>query len=493
MRIKPTRNLSRLQIAGIFILTNLFFVHLVIGSAWQPLMVLTTISLIGLWSLDSSRLNFSRAYICMLSAYSGLGALIIKAMLWQPLETNLIEPNQTSLLIAVGFASALVASKISTSTVQLQWNPMIEGSERLVLPLTVLGFIFQTLHIALRPQISNESLEQAEGFGGFGSLYFILLLGVALQYYWYGQNRSKHYLKLIVFTGVVFLIFSMLGNVKRLFLDFCFISVLSAAAFRIKFKWAKLASIGVVLGFMLAYLSPAIHLTRDSFQSNGLIERLTSVYEVLSENEFSLIKLNEAEELYFKKFAYSYRPNASYVFPSTINVDRFCLVLPLDQVVRAFEDDGKIGLNPFLSLGVRAALPSVLVSKEAFTGADLVGWRYGIRDSSSIARPVIGLTASAFSAWGAWGVILLPALVLLPIFFLLDRLPGRLAGNPLTVMLIALSANLAEQGIDGVMVFLVRQVPIALIVSILILRLGGKKSNNAPQLGPEFEDKRYRL
>lgn len=472
MKPQMEQPLSLFQIAGVAVLVVLLIAHLAIGSAWYLVLVFTVISLAGIWSLQPHRLTFSMVYVFVLSVYSGLGALIVKALLWQPLESNLIEPAQTALLLAAGFASAAFASRLSSPVVPSMPYMALDRSERLVLPLTLIGFLFQTLHIALRPQLSNDSLDQAEGFGGFGSLYFVLLLGVALQFYWYSRTRSRKHLQIILLTCLIFLVLSILGNVKRLFLDFLFISALSIYAYSLRIQWTRMLLVVGALGVMLAYLSPAIHLTRDSFQSVSLFERITGVYDVLVENEFSLGKLHDAEDLYIRGFTYSYRPNASYVFPNTMNADRFCLAFPLDQVVRAYSEDGKIGLGLFMSHAVKASLPSLLVTKDAFAGADIVAWQYGIRDSGSIARPVIGLTASAVAAWGAWGPLLLPALVLLPIFILLDRFPGRVAGNPVTVMLIVVSANLAELGIDGVMLFFLRQVPLTLIASMLILRWG---------------------
>lgn len=467
--------LSLSQIASLCIFAVLLIVHLAIGSNFYLVLVLVAISIVGVWPLQFHRLTFSMVYVFILSVYSGFGALIVKALLWQPLESNLVDSAQTVLLLAVGFASAVFASRLSSPAVHSLPYLALAGSERLVLPLTLIGFLFQTLHIALRPQLANDSLDQTEGFGGFGSLYFLLLLGVALQFYWYGQTRSKWYLRLLFLTCAAFLVLSLLGNVKRLFLDFLFISALSIVACNIRIQWARLILVVGALGLVLAYLSPAIHLTRDSFQSGSLFDRLAGVYDVLAEHEFSLGNLHESEDAYFSGFAYSYRPNGSYVFPSTMNVDRFCLIFPLDQVVRAYDDDGQIGLGPFVTHAVKASLPSLLVTKDAFAGADLVAWQYGIRDSGSIARPVIGLTASAVAAWGSWGALLLPVLILLPMFIVLDRFPGQISGNPVAVMLIVMSANLAELGIDGVMLFFLRQVPLALIVSVLILRWGAAR------------------
>jgi hypothetical protein len=90
----------------------------------------------------------------------------------------------------------------------------------------------------------------------------------------------------------------------------------------------------------------------------------------------------------------------SYYYPDALNIDRYSLIFPLDQIVR--HDPARISGN-FAVNELSELMPAAFVKKTGISFTDQVAWRFGIRKYGSVARPVIGLPAS-FAIGGYWGV-----------------------------------------------------------------------------------------
>lgn len=450
--------------------------HLFIGSSIYLVVVLGVISIMGAAYIKAMPLCFSSYYVYSTSLYLGGGALLTKLVIWQPLQDNLVSPVESANVALLAFVSILCAGAVSLRFSD-PWRraPFFfsrytdSDLTRIVAPITVIGFIFQLLHIALRPQLDNDNSAQGEGFGGFGALYPVLLLGVCIQVKLLRGPSRADVSRLYAITAVAVVVLALMGNVKKLIFDFAFVSALSAYAFGVRPNWVRLMPTAVLASVLIAYMSPLIHLTRNDFKDRDLVGRISLTLSVLSDHSYSLSGLKDAESEYMAGFGYSYRPYFSFLYPSTMNAERFSLIFPIDQTLRdGGESSSDTSLMHFIGLGLKAAAPSFLASKVAYTGADLIAWTYGFRDAGSIARPVIGFPANAVAVGGWLGALWVPLVILLPIFGLVDAVFGELKNNMACVVVIATLSQCAELVIDVLVNIVVRQLPLIMLLFISI-------------------------
>lgn len=450
--------------------------HLWIGSSIEIVIILSIISVIGFKFIHKCKIYFSNIFIFITSLYSGYLQLIIKGILLQPLQSNLYGGIDTHIYLLMGFislaaAGALIPHTGAENTFIRHFNSE-DFLKRYTLPFLALGLALHILHVILRPALDQGQVEKTEGFGGFGSFYFLLIIAISFQLKLYAKNpKNKKYTTYIIITSLVMFFLSIAANVKKDIFDFLFLCAFATYAFNIRVKWNYIL-IGVLfIAILTLYVSPTIHIMRDGVTSLGIAERVSLFFEILSANDYSYEKLARAEAHYISGFSLNYSPHGSYVFPSMLNIDRFMFAHPIDLVVRQMEYVKLMGIGEFFQSVLNGVLPSFLIQKTNAAGADLVAWHYGFRQAESLARPVVGFTASAAAAWGFWGVVTLPFLVLFPLLTLADYLFGRLKNNAWCLAAVGLSSQLAEKEIDAILIFFLRQVPIVLIFSLACIYL----------------------
>lgn len=461
--------------------------HVGLGS--DPAMngALLLIAAVGLARLSARQVWFSDLIVIGLAIYAALLTLVIKGALGQPLQENLHHPRQSTLLLLLAFGiicglSALarwVARRRAAFPIADHFNdPAVQRA--LFLPLLALGLAVLGLHIALRPRLENGLMEQGAGFGGFGSLYFILLLALSLGLSLAMRGNGRGAVRVLCAAGLLILTLSLGSNTKKEFGEY--ILLLGGALFtygrrpRLRF----LLPGALVVALAVLYLAPLVHLTRDAATGLGVVERLELAYEVLEAHGFNPFILREAEGRFLTGFSHAFSEHGSYIWPSTLGLDRFMLILPVDQVLRSLPDTGAMGYQVFLREITTRVLPSALVAKNSFAGADLIAWEHGIRRFGNSARPVIGLTASALAAGGTAGVLIVPVVVMLPLMLVGNLIFGPLRQNALAPFLIGMSWILAEYTFDALAVFGLRQMVIAICFLWVLARITRPRADAAP-------------
>ena len=121
--------------------------------------------------------------------YTGFFSLLIKTLLWQPVQSNLVDADNSALCLAIGTASTFLGYLASQRLKRANF-PMrslasslsdVGVASGIALPVFTLGFVTQVAQTALRPKIDALSQQVSEGFGGLGTFYFLVLLGLSLQ------------------------------------------------------------------------------------------------------------------------------------------------------------------------------------------------------------------------------------------------------------------------------------------------------------------------
>ncbi|MCJ0927738.1 hypothetical protein MTX11_06925 [Acinetobacter lwoffii] len=400
--------------------------------------------------------------------------LLVKAIYNQQLQTNLIVPFESSVVLFVGFISIFfcaILSKTISNNYSSKMGYLVEDinfKKEYVLILLLLGGFFRLLHLKF-----NAGLEDGGGFGGFGVFKFVLLFALALAFKVYADTKDKKYVFYIVLALIIASGLAIVGNTKKDILDFILLSLLCIVFFKIKIGIKTIFS-GLTFSLLvILFISPAIHLTRFEFRDLSFSERVEAVYRVIEENNFNYKALALAEGAFMQGFQFSYAEGGSYIYPESANLDRFFLILPIDQIVRS--ETTSMGVNPFLIEIGEAILPSFLISKTAYTGPDLIAWQYGIRDKNSIARPVIGFIGSSYASNGILAVIFYPIIFLFPFLLIMDYVFGKMDNRLWGVFGFIVTVSFVEKEIDQILPFIFRNLPIILIFTYFLLVLQSKK------------------
>lgn len=486
---------NKSTIFNIILLSHLALVALHVGINSSPVLIaiFTAVSITGLLRLTRQRIWPSDMFLIFLSLYSGTAALVSKGVVSQTLQENLVYPVYSATVLLAGFLSMMIAASVAelivsrtgtSRVIKTFSDPQFSGN--LAVIVFSLGLIIFIVNIQIRPQLINGRVEEGAGFGGLGSLYFILILGVSMIFHQWRQGGKKRYFFLLVAVGLGMFLLSFASNTKKEFADFTLVILLGYFAFLIRpnFLVVSLSILAVLM--MYLYVAPLIHLTRQAAPDLGPLSRMELAWDVLRDHQFSFLQLAESERRFFSGFVYTYGIDNSYLYPLTGQVDRFTLIFPIDQVARGTQAGYLMGLSPFLS-EVKDLLPSVFVTKTAAVGSDLMAWFYGFRGYGVFGRPVVGFTASALAAGGFIMVVFLSFFISLPVLAFLNWGFGHLRQSPLAMSAMVFGWTLPERSIDTFIAFGLRNALLfwlfALMLTIFYNGLKVQRSLSYGKLG----------
>lgn len=444
-------------------------IQLMSGAKWEVVCALVLSSLLIIPAVSNSRKTGADIILLGFSFYLGLSSLIFKTLMGQKVDSNLIAPVETSVALILSSLSILSAYYLSRNIFRnykdvfgigsFYKNPAAVSS--IVIYISIISCILYFLHISLH----KGGQASGEGFGGFGSFYFLINISLALLYAHVANKKNTSTWFLISGFGAFLLLCSLLSNEKRPIIDFGLVTLLSFIFLpKLRPKLWVLVVITVVAIPSLAMLAGALEATRMEGRDLKPIERAEMTWKLLVDNDFNYSKISEKSSSIVTTFDFVYRPNMSYYYPATANVDRYSLIFPLDQVVR--EDPKRLPIQSALSEFVEM-MPAGLVEKKGISFSDLIAWNFGIRHYGSVARPVLGLPSSAYAVGGIPGVIIIPGIFSFLIFSASILVSGRLDGSPIAIALAIILLVCVENSFARLGAYLIR--PIWFIIIPLIV------------------------
>ncbi|MBW5438813.1 hypothetical protein FXB41_29850 [Bradyrhizobium canariense] len=459
----------------LFIIGTCTITQLLMGADLFVLVVLALISVGGALGLRKEPVIADWLYL-MLVAYCGTLALILKTALFQTVDSNLSEPTTSCGYLLIGFTSltaGYLASRPSAKTIGMAGlSSLFSRVDFLQLTTKLVfavGLLLQGLHIILRPQFVPGTNVIEEGFGGFGAFYFLLPFSIAMQTalcIYQPSKRSNG----ITLVGMLLLIAaeSVLGNVKKNIVD----AALIVACSYFLFDNAKVNIKAVIAGiaaFMLLvlYINPLIHIMRPSLYGLSFEQRIDLGVKTLEDTGMDPWELADRSARVLRGYEAQYSPTGSYFYPSTLNFDRFALILPLDQITRALPRAGTMGSQIFSTI-ISTVLPSFLVPKEAAATPDLIAWHFGFRTIGSVSRPVVGLIPSAVAGFGVFGAAIIPFFTIFVGFRFLNLLTGSLKNNPWAISVFSSSTLLAEKEVAPFIEFFLRDFALSLVFALAL-------------------------
>jgi hypothetical protein len=465
-----------LRIIYLSVVIGVFIIGLTLGSDLLTSSILAIISLSAVLAIKDNMSVADVIYLIYVF-YAAFATLVFKAIVQQPIQSNLIAPQESAFVLLASSAAVLTAYLlINLINVFRPLNLSISSplkDNNFIKFFSVfsycLGFIFMLLHYSLRPQFIDGVNALTQGTGAFGTFYFLILFGFAAQIYVWSISSNKNFsfvISVAMLIGFVFL--SIAGNAKRTIYDALFIIALSYPAYRLKLSipTAIAAVLGaIVLNFVI---SPIIQVVRVSSGEKTISARIDASVEIISENLNNLGKLNQMQRGVAKGFAHQFRPNETYFYPSTIAVDRYVLLMPLDQVIRE-KGRGYIPDAVAYEQTLTRILPSVILPKTASAALpDEIAWKYGFRTYGVVSYPVMGLPTSSYAVWGLSGAIIIPFLLYSVLFLICHSIAGFIRGNPLAIGFAATLTTTAEMTLDSFAGFITRDMLIMLTTIAII-------------------------
>lgn len=407
------------------------------------------------------------------ASYSGLMALLIKCLLNQPLDSNLTSQNQTAIYYTIANISACLGyllSRITSKKNQSIFNiGAITADKKFIdlfsIPLFLIGFLALALHT-----ISVSRNGDGEGFGGFGTFGMIFMIGMALQSARWRQSGSGAKAIITLFGMICALvILAIFSNIKKPLADGITIIILSCLLIKGKKVriWYAIAAIAPIY-FLSSYVAPLIQVMRPQLKTHSFSEIITVAKSTLEKSNYSSSSLNAEADKISKGYTYSFRRYGNFLYPSTVNADRFAMIMPADQVVRKIDQAGSLGFGIFSDVPERY-LPGFLIKKDNVASADIIGWKYGIRDQGKISRPVIGLAASSIAFSKNLGPVILPFITIFSLFSIVNLLSGPMQNSPWAIFIISYFIQITGEKEPSAIIGLgSREIPLIFICIVCI-------------------------
>ncbi|NIY80925.1 hypothetical protein HCZ23_15790 [Celeribacter sp. HF31] len=460
--------IMRVQIVAMSVLAVF---QLAIGSSILLTVVLWGIACVSALFLMQRSIRPSDVFVYLLGLYCGTFTLILKSMLGQKLQTNLVEPTASSAVMMIGFSSVMLAAILAkmlggrySSQISKRMNDLAENGVTFLPIILAFGLLSRFAFVLL-----VKASESGSSLGAYLNLFQpILMFGMfmALFHAARGSQLAKWGVISCLVSGVIL---TMLGNVKVETINMFMALFFGVLFLNLKIKFRHLFAISLVAYLAVSILAPAVQLARKDLAGVYAWQRIAATWDVIVDSGFSPATLARLQDQHFESFAYSYGPYNSYVYPSSANVDRFMMIFPTDQVMRSSQGAGGVSIADAVEEMGELILPSFLISKDPEALSDIVAWEAKIRSEGSIARPVIGLVASTVSISGSLNIVIIPFITILPTFLIMNYFFGNVNGLAFGALSCFFMMRLAEKEFERFYSMALRELPLLWVTCLLLL------------------------
>ncbi|HET8611918.1 MAG TPA: hypothetical protein VFL92_04045, partial [Sphingomonas sp.] len=327
------------------------------------------------------------------------------------------------------------------------------------------------------------------GFGGFGFFFFLLPMSWVMQMALCARDPRNRTERLTLYAmAAMTLALAFGGNVKVVFIQFIITLAVCILAFGIRIRPRVAAALALLAIGLVLYVQPIVQITRVKAAQLSPIERVNEAGATLAEADYNPARLLEKASEVARTYKLSYA--GSYVYPATWNVDRFQMIFPIDEVARALPTVGTIGIGPTVTEIIEVTLPSVFIRKTNISTPDVIGWHFGFRTNGAITRPVVGLLASSLATYGLLGVALLPGLVILVGFSIINLMAGKMQGNPWAAFVFMNFLPIVEKEIAPFLVIYTHLLPYVLLTCAIMWMIWASRYRQAAIRINQFQGRR---
>ncbi|WP_428332397.1 hypothetical protein [Novosphingobium sp.] len=471
--------------------------QIVIGANLLVLVAIDLVCLTALVPMTRKAFDPVDLLFISLSFYYGTFSLVLKSLVFQPVQENLQVPLLTSIYLVSGFGLIFLAylyvtramSSYYPGTRLRTWGTFERSYadprflSRFTLPLTLAANLFAII-IAMSSHSVQEvanGLAKASSLTTLGSLVPIIQLALAMQLSLLTRRGAQIDRTLVFLTLGVGLALSVLNNQKALGFMLGATCAVHMVAYRVRVR-PRILVIGIAGAMvMFLYITPLIHIVRGMDLAKS--DRIAQTFQILQEAHFNPLELSEIEA----KMPGAIDENAlatrlDYLAPYNLNTDRFTQLMPIDQTARATLTE-PIGLDAYFTELASEILPKFLIKERSLDALpDQIAWRFGIRETNVISRPTLGLLGTSFGVAGPWGILVIAPLIMLGYFVLIKRVcNGSIWQNPWAVFIASTGFFFGEQDLTLPAWIARTFLPLLLIAALIVAydRLFNRTQRNA--------------
>ncbi|WP_018075554.1 hypothetical protein [Novosphingobium nitrogenifigens] len=474
-------------------------IQLVMGANVFVLAAIDLVALTGVIPLRHRTFDPIDTLLFSLSLYYGTFSLILKTVVGQPVQRNLLVATTSLSLLVIGFglitsAYFLVSTLLTRhypGTRLRRWNVLEQTFsdqqflERFTVPVMLFSLALCVVNAMVSATASDLSSGAGDsGFGGLGNFVPIIQLAFAMQLSLVlRRGARKDWFWISTATAVLFVL-AIVNNQKATFLIVVATILINGIAYRVKVRPRVIAAVVVVAAISFLYLSPAIYIVRGMQVSK--LERIGLTFSVLAEADFNPIRLYELQDKITNPGgAHSHAADVDYLSPHDYHTDRFTLLMPVDNMAR--EGTRKpIGVGTYLSLLIKTILPSAIIGQHSDTSlGELIAWRFGITQTGNHARLVLGILGTAYGTGGPFGLLILAPLFCLILFAILKlSCNGSIWQNPWAIFVASRVFFYGEADISTLAEVIRGFLPIVLFAYGLTLLHKRKRPSTSPSTMP---------
>ena len=403
-----------------------------------------------------------------------LFGIILKIFFFQPSDSPLLAPMETSMVAALGFAGVLIGTmiqqKLPLPKTRLIY-PIHDKNFYLVLYIfsMTVGYGSWLYFFFSRHDVWTTGLDLTTTVGGlygiinaFG-MFKDLSVVAAVYYAWLSKSKRLITHPLVLFPLVLSTLLGFYSTSKQGMIEpsvYLFLAILSVKGIRYKPLWGML-SFGIFIYVNLIY--PFGNYIRYAGGREGSIdERIAVMSEVLPkmilEQEYRESVNMSLDKSHIHKHE-PYLPVAGYSF------GRFAMIAEADKLIAASTNSEGTGWET-ITWGFKMALPRFILPDKPILAANnylarLVG---GLGANDYTTQVSYGFMANFYNAFGFIGVIIGSLLLICGLYYWLTLFFGNPANISIWVILVFGQYHhlLAEQSVSGI----IASLPFPLVVLI---------------------------
>lgn len=455
-------------------------IELVLMAAFTCLIGLAAFNLGGFYHAGSL------AALAYVIKYMAL-ALVVKTILLQPLQTHLVAPEQTFLMVMGGmlalFVALLAVYLIPVGRPLFKPTTDLSFLRYLSICCAVIGLLAWLIHKNVAVDIRFSFFASAFTTGAFGMfkpLFYMGIVAATAHSLVRSEGRRSISIWVAVLIGVGMLM-ALIDAQKTIVFLTILSYLLTAVCFRkyVTLRQVSVLLIGGVLGMVVAV--PLIHQLRVKIWPLPFDQRV----EYVMNNWQEMLSPSEIQRMRQRLDRVAERTYAHYLGDNYLVLDRFILLQYVDQIIGGINWAGTVPRSHVL-YGLKQAMPGFLFPyKPRIPSGDLIMWHIGERTFGDVVHQTAPHIGGVYAVHRGWGLLVLPAIYLV-FLLILKKVGWTLEGNIFMIYLfVRYGHNLAEQPLAGLTTLIVRDIPVDLVVLVILVGARQYLLRRAPSRRPD--------
>lgn len=462
----------------LFIATGILFIgQLILGTSiyfslgvyLSLIVTIITLSIIGFTSIAGMLIEYCIFRFLIFSQ-------IAKTLYGQPGDSNLMAPDTTISVLLIGTTSICVAAILVSRF--LRGSALIQQkvSPEILVHVRDISFVLGIICLAVIE--FGSQTESGEGsYGGisglahqFSGVANLSVLAEAWRVLTVSEGRRSTSFRLYLILGVLTACGIAAGSKTSIAMPFLTYA-LGCFAFRRSVTKPQILLGASIMVFGILILYPLTNLSRNYISVTG--SRVAAVGELLDRilddpgylfNEWNVIKSQPILERSLMQ------QGLYYLGVDDPLLERFLLIANTDVIVNAVNTDGPFGFEAVVGHGFELVLPTFLApNKTRVDIGDQITWYYGLSTPGVLGFPTIGFFASCYATLEWLGIIVIPLLIMIPLFLEVQLFGAGVFGNVFGVYLLLENFHsFGEMGVESGIQSIFRNIPLDVVVIIIL-------------------------